>query len=58
MGVQLVHGPDDLCPYGIQMDVADQGEEIVVFVAKDGFIPVLKKVPRSPVLTIGVLCVP
>jgi hypothetical protein len=40
------------------MDVSDQGKERVVFVAKDGFIPVLKEVPCSPVLTIEVLCVP
>ena len=40
------------------MDVADEGEEVGIFVAKNGFIPVLEKVAGAAVATIKVLGIP
>jgi hypothetical protein len=54
----LCHGLDDLCSNGIKMNIADEGEEIVVFVAEYGFVPVFEEMPLSAVSAVEVLGVP
>ena len=40
--VKLADGFDDAGPDGIEMDVADQSQEVAVFVAEDGFVAVFE----------------
>ena len=56
--VQLRHRLDDLCPNGIKMDIADEGKEIIVFVAEYGFVPILEEMSLPAVPAVEVLGVP
>ena len=58
VSIQLSHGSDDFCSNRIQMDVADEGEEIVVFVAEYGFIPIFEEMTLSAVPAVEVLGIP
>jgi hypothetical protein len=46
------------CPKGIEMDVSDEGQEIIVFITEYGFIAVFKKVAGATVTAIVVLSIP
>jgi hypothetical protein len=38
-----------LCAQGIQVDVTHQLQQVCVFLAQNGLVPILKQVPASPV---------
>jgi hypothetical protein len=38
---------DDLCPHRIVVNVFEKGQKVSFAVAKDGFVPALKKVPHG-----------
>ena len=56
--VQLSHRLDDLCANRVEMNIADEGKEIVVLVAENGFIPIFKEVPLSAVPAVEILGIP
>jgi hypothetical protein len=50
IAVQIFYGRYHFGPHGIEVDIPDQGQKIVVLVAEDGFVAVLKALyePTSP----------
>lgn len=58
VAAEFLDGLNDPCADGIEMDVADQGQEVVVFVAENGFVAVLEQVAGSFVPAVVVLGVP
>jgi len=62
VAVQFFDGLDDADPEGIEVDVADKGRQIVVFVTEDGFTAIFKKVAgalysfRSECFAIALKC--
>ena len=56
--MQFLHGFDDTGPDGLEGDVPDKGQEVVVFVTKDGFISVFKEVAGALVSAVVVLGIP
>ena len=56
--VKFFDGFDDAGPDGIEMNIADQGQEVIVFVAEDGFIAVFKEVAGAFVAAVVILSVP
>jgi hypothetical protein len=41
--VKFRHRGNDLCPDGVQVDIADEFLEVDIFLADDGFVTVLEK---------------
>ena len=58
VAVKCFDGLDDVRPQGIQVYVADQSEEIVIFVAEYGFIAVLEQMSGALMTAVVVLGVP
>lgn len=56
--VQLIERFDDMCAYRVEMDIPDQGEQVVFFVAKDGLVAVLEQVASSLVAAVEILGIP
>jgi hypothetical protein len=56
--IQLSNSFNDSYPQGIEVNAADEGEKVVVFVAENGFIPIFEQVASSLVAAVEVLCVP
>jgi hypothetical protein len=56
--VQFFHVLNDLCSDRIEVDVTNKSEEIVVFVAKDGFIAILEEMSCAVMASIEVYSVP
>jgi hypothetical protein len=56
--VQFRYAGNNSGPKRIQMDVANQFEEIGVLLAQDRFISVLKKVPGTLVASVVIDCIP
>jgi len=57
IAVQFLDRFDNAGPDGIEMDIADKRQQIVIFVAKDGFVSILKQVTGAMMAPIEVLCV-
>lgn len=47
IAVEFFHVPNNARPQGVEMDVADEFEQIYLFFANDGLITVLKEVPGA-----------
>jgi hypothetical protein len=56
--IQLFEGRDDVGSNGIQMNIADESKDVVVFIAEDGLVAVFKEMPGAPVLAVEVLRIP
>jgi len=52
--IKLAQVRDDSCSERIQVNVADKFEEIWILLAQDGFVAVLKKMPRAVMPTVEV----
>ena len=42
----------------VQMDITDEGDEVGVFIAEDGFVLVFEEVPGADVFAVEVLRIP
>ena len=42
----------------VQMDITDEGDEVGVFIAEDGFVPVFEEVTGADVFAVEVLRIP
>jgi hypothetical protein len=58
VSVQFFDGLDNAGPQGIEMDVADKCQKVILFVAEDGFIAVFEQMACPFVAAVVVLCVP
>ena len=58
VAVQFFACLDNAGAEGVEVDVADEGKQIVVFVAEDGFIAIFKKVAGAFVAAVIILGIP
>jgi len=56
--IQLRYRLDDSSPDWIEMDIADKRQKVVVFIAQDGFVSVLKQVAGATMAPVEILRVP
>jgi DNA-binding beta-propeller fold protein YncE len=45
--VKFLDGFYDVCPHGIKVYVANQGKKVSIFVAENGFIPILEQMSAA-----------
>lgn len=56
--VELFQGRDDVGTHGVQMDIADKSQKIIVFVAENRLVPVFKEMAGAAVFAVKVVGVP
>jgi hypothetical protein len=56
--VELFYVRYHFSAHGIEVDIPDQSQEIVVFIAEDGFVTILEEMPGSAIATIEIQGVP
>jgi len=56
--VQFFDGLNDLRPNGVEMDIPDEGEKIILFIAEYGFVAILEQMTRAVVTTVEILSIP
>jgi hypothetical protein len=56
--IKLLHGMDNTCPYGVQVDIADEFEEIGFVLHEKRLIAILKKMAMTCVTPVELLGIP